>query len=33
MARWPVAQRWVHEGVAAGLCGLGVFWLVARSFG
>jgi hypothetical protein len=33
VARWPVAVRWAHEGLAAGLCGLGVFWFVARSFG
>jgi hypothetical protein len=31
-SRWPRAQEWLHEGLAAGLCGVGVFWFVVRSF-
>lgn len=33
LARRPRAQAWVQEGAIAGLAGLGVFWLIARSVG
>jgi hypothetical protein len=33
LRRWPRVQVWAHQGLAAGLCGLGMFWFVARSFG